>query len=97
MLLPQPGILDDAATFPVLANAIAGIAPGAAKEFLPSDLTTEFRHDELSGSYALSQYESSPEVNITSRDEMELEGGKGVWINADPLPGCVMCNIGESK
>jgi hypothetical protein len=22
---------------------------------------------------------------------------KGVWINADPIPGCVVCNIGESK
>jgi hypothetical protein len=21
----------------------------------------------------------------------------GVWINADPMPGCVVCNIGESK
>jgi isopenicillin N synthase-like dioxygenase len=21
----------------------------------------------------------------------------GVWINADPIPGCVVCNIGESK
>ena len=20
----------------------------------------------------------------------------GVWINADPIPGCVVCNIGES-
>ena len=21
----------------------------------------------------------------------------GIWINADPIPGCVVCNIGESK
>jgi len=21
---------------------------------------------------------------------------EGVWINADPIPGCVVCNIGES-
>ena len=21
----------------------------------------------------------------------------GVWIKADPIPGCVVCNIGESK
>ena len=22
---------------------------------------------------------------------------QGVWINADPIKGCVVCNIGESK
>ena len=22
---------------------------------------------------------------------------KGVWISADPIPGCVVCNIGVSK
>jgi len=22
---------------------------------------------------------------------------EGVWINADPIPGCVVCNIGESE
>lgn len=22
---------------------------------------------------------------------------EGIWINADPIPGCVVCNIGESK
>ncbi len=21
----------------------------------------------------------------------------GVWISADPIPGCVVCNIGESE
>jgi len=23
------------------------------------------------------------------------EDGKGIWINADPIEGCVVCNIGE--
>lgn len=27
----------------------------------------------------------------------EEGSGKGVWINADPIPGCVVCNIGESE
>jgi hypothetical protein len=22
---------------------------------------------------------------------------KGIWITADPIPGCVVCNIGESE
>jgi hypothetical protein len=22
---------------------------------------------------------------------------EGIWLNADPIPGCVVCNIGESE
>jgi isopenicillin N synthase-like dioxygenase len=22
---------------------------------------------------------------------------EGIWITADPIPGCIVCNIGESK
>ena len=22
---------------------------------------------------------------------------EGVWIKADPIPGCIVCNIGESQ
>ena len=22
---------------------------------------------------------------------------QGIWINADPIKGCIVCNIGESK
>lgn len=22
---------------------------------------------------------------------------EGIWINADPIPGCIVCNIGESE
>ena len=26
------------------------------------------------------------------------EGGeKGIWITVDPIPGCIVCNIGESQ
>jgi isopenicillin N synthase-like dioxygenase len=27
----------------------------------------------------------------------EHGGEQGIWINADPIPGCIVCNIGESK
>lgn len=27
----------------------------------------------------------------------EHGGEEGLWINADPIPGCIVCNIGESK
>lgn len=27
----------------------------------------------------------------------EHGGEEGFWINADPIPGCIVCNIGESE
>jgi len=29
------------------------------------------------------------------KDDGNEEVENGVWINADPMPGCVVCNIGE--
>jgi hypothetical protein len=30
---------------------------------------------------------------ITFQDGVE----EGVWVNVDPIPGCIVCNIGESQ
>lgn len=33
-------------------------------------------------------------------DRLDLspeQARSGVWIDADPIPGCVVCNIGESE
>lgn len=30
-----------------------------------------------------------------AKTENVEEAGPGEWINADPIPGCVVCNIGE--
>jgi hypothetical protein len=27
----------------------------------------------------------------------EQDSKQGIWIDADPIPGCVVCNIGESE
>lgn len=35
--------------------------------------------------------------SITNGLPSEEGGEEGVWITADPIPGCVVCNIGESK
>lgn len=37
--------------------------------------------------------------DIPAADELrpEDDGADGFWINADPIPGCVVCNIGESE
>ena len=33
------------------------------------------------------------------KDDLPREQGsaEGIWINADPIPGCIVCNIGESE
>jgi len=33
-----------------------------------------------------------PAIGLPAEGEEE-----GVWINADPIPDCVVCNIGESE
>lgn len=35
------------------------------------------------------------DTNIGGAPEETLE--QGVWISADPIPGCLVCNIGESE
>jgi isopenicillin N synthase-like dioxygenase len=36
-----------------------------------------------------------PAPALTAVDKT-ADSEQGVWITADPLPGCVVCNIGES-
>ena len=86
VFLPQSGILDDAATTPVPATSTTGLAPSAASALIggvePSDVPREpVNGEEKDGAAVLD----------------DADGEKGVWINADPLPGCVVCNIGESE
>ncbi len=48
---------------------------------------------------ALQVFLSQPGVlegNSAVQQSEHVDGG-GRWINADPIPGCVVCNIGESK
>lgn len=35
-----------------------------------------------------------PDVSGLPAEEGDEEG---IWITADPIPGCVVCNIGESE
>lgn len=96
VFLPQSGILDDAATSPVPATSAAGLAPSAASEFISSSLRTEIKPEDESESSSASDVKDKDGVN--DHDLPSEEGGeKGIWINADPMPGCVVCNIGESR
>jgi len=38
-------------------------------------------------------------LSVTEVDGLpnENDSEDGMWINADPIPGCIVCNIGESK
>lgn len=82
--MPQPELLDDVATTPIPVISTVGLAPGAASSLTNSGLKTEIEPDEVVDSV------QPGSVSISNE-------GKGVWINADSLPGCVLCNIGESK
>lgn len=87
MFLPQHGILDDAATTPIPAASTANLAPSAASALVGGVEPSE------------SQRPAQP-LNAEKDEETMLDeqnGTEGVWINADPLPGCVVCNVGESK
>lgn len=81
MFLPQDGITEDAATTPIPATSTSGLAPSAASV--------------LSGTESIHK-----QPNNAAKDDAavlkEKNAEKGVWISADPLPGCVVCNIGES-
>lgn len=88
--MPQTGVLEDAATTPIPASGGSGLAPSAASAYMKSV--------EVS---AVATRPSASQVVHSLRDDpiaLDDEGGeKGVWINADPIPGCVVCNVGESK
>ena len=48
---------------------------------------------------ALQVFLSRPGESQSNITGLPSEQGheQGIWINADPIPGCVVCNIGESK
>ncbi|KAG5652963.1 hypothetical protein H0H81_002861 [Sphagnurus paluster] len=74
--------------YPPLPNDDDGFSCGAHK-FLHADPTPS----------ALQVFSSRPGAIALADTSMATQVGseKGVWINADPIPGCVVCNIGESK
>ncbi|KAG6816809.1 hypothetical protein H0H87_002778 [Tephrocybe sp. NHM501043] len=78
--------------YPPLPNDDNGFSCGAHKDygcltFLYADPTPS----------ALQVFSSRPKALALAGPDMAVQVGseKGVWINADPIPGCVVCNIGE--
>ncbi|KAF5377963.1 hypothetical protein D9615_006707 [Tricholomella constricta] len=78
--------------YPPLPNDEDGFSCGAHKDygcltFLYADPTPS----------ALQVFSSRPGAVVLAYPSSVAQVGseKGVWINADPIPGCVVCNIGE--
>ena len=48
---------------------------------------------------ALQVFLKRPGATDNHNPGLPVEQGQeeGIWINADPMPGCVVCNIGESE
>ncbi|KAI0034630.1 Clavaminate synthase-like protein [Vararia minispora EC-137] len=77
--------------YPPLPNDQAGFSCGAHKDygcltFLWADPTKS----------ALQVFLPQPDATSSSNSDGTQNGiEQGIWINADPIPGCVVCNIGE--
>ncbi|KAI5122786.1 hypothetical protein M0805_000130 [Coniferiporia weirii] len=86
VFLPRSGVLDDAATTPIPSNSATGLAPSAASTHI---------NDGGSPANMLHPIAQQPAISGDKLGIPKEEGGDGVWITADPLPGCVVCNVGE--
>ncbi|TFK40646.1 Clavaminate synthase-like protein [Crucibulum laeve] len=78
--------------YPPLPNDHDGFSCGAHKDY--GCLT--FLHADPTPS-ALQVFLARPGLVQSESSDLPKEQGseEGVWINADPIPGCVVCNIGE--
>ncbi|KAH9891620.1 Clavaminate synthase-like protein [Cubamyces lactineus] len=79
--------------YPPLPNDDDGFSCGAHRDY---GCLTFLYADPTPG--ALQVFLDHPGLLVEKKDtvppEQEVEEG-GQWINADPIPGCVVCNIGE--
>jgi len=85
--------------YPPLPNDHDGYSCGAHKDY---GCLTFLHADDTEGALQVFLSSSSPAFptvkaqGITTTASLPREeGGEGVWLNADPIPGCVVCNVGE--
>ncbi|KAI0078271.1 Clavaminate synthase-like protein [Panus rudis PR-1116 ss-1] len=78
--------------YPPLPNDFDGYSCGAHKDY---GCLTFLYADPTPG--ALQVFLQDPGLVVQMNSELPPEEGveEGSWINADPIPGCVVCNIGE--
>ncbi|KAI0712195.1 Clavaminate synthase-like protein [Earliella scabrosa] len=79
--------------YPPLPNDYDGFSCGAHKDY---GCLTFLYADPTPG--ALQVFLNQPGLVVETDSSLPAEHGieeAGCWINADPIPGCVVCNIGE--
>ncbi|EIW80964.1 Clavaminate synthase-like protein [Coniophora puteana RWD-64-598 SS2] len=78
--------------YPPLPNDYDGFSCGAHKDY--GCLTFLYADPTKS---ALQVFVKQPGARPSQTNGLPTENGAedGVWIDADPIPGCVVCNIGE--
>lgn len=78
--------------YPPLPNDYDGFSCGAHKDY--GCLTLLYADPTRS---ALQVFLPKSDFSVAEVDGLPNENGseEGVWINADPIPGCIVCNIGE--
>ncbi|KAK7048355.1 Oxoglutarate 3-dioxygenase [Favolaschia claudopus] len=81
------------AGYPPLPNDSDGFSCGAHKDY--GCLTFLYADPTPSALQVFLRQNGSIPVPDTSGLPAEQGAQQGIWINADPIPGCVVCNIGE--
>jgi len=82
--------------YPPLPDDHDGFSCGAHKDygcltFLYADPTPSALQVFLRQTRGASLPSAAPESGLPAEQGTD----EGIWINADPIPGCVVCNIGE--
>lgn len=77
---------------------MSNVSPNTKTDVIHLDARLRFLYADPTPS-ALQVFLRSPGEPVSISNGLPPEQGteKGTWINADPIPGCVVCNIGESK
>ncbi|KIL67882.1 hypothetical protein M378DRAFT_159086 [Amanita muscaria Koide BX008] len=79
--------------YPPLPNNHEGFSCGAHKDY--GCLTFLYADPTPNALQVFLQHERETQITDTSGLPAEHGTEKGIWINADPIPGCIVCNIGE--
>ncbi|KIO06162.1 hypothetical protein M404DRAFT_946964 [Pisolithus tinctorius Marx 270] len=78
--------------YPPLPNDYDGFSVGAHKDY---GCLTLLYADPTRSALQVFLHRSGHTVTDVNGLPDEQDGEEGVWIDADPIPGCVVCNIGS--
>ncbi|KAI6128805.1 hypothetical protein EDD17DRAFT_1149992 [Pisolithus thermaeus] len=78
--------------YPPLPNNYDGFSCGAHKDY--GCLTLLYADPTRSALQVFLHNSGHPVTGVNGLPDKQ-DGKEGVWINADPIPGCIVCNIGS--